>query len=91
MIFPHRKSPAASAFSKPVRYTNLLTSGRLHEHVAEVDCQMTEQFELIVRQTADRQGVTEQAKEKNPMEWVRKMNEIHSAAEEAVLHDMEGF
>ena len=67
-----------------VLYVNLLTSGKLTEHLREIDMAAYEQHETIVRQMAAAQGVTEQLKAENQMLWVGKMNNIHACASEIV-------
>lgn len=65
-----------------VTYTNLLTSGKLNSYLAGIDQQAEEIFERLVKQMAKREGVTEQLKAANSMEWVRKMNSIRGRAVE---------
>lgn len=65
-----------------VRYGNLLTSGKLNGYLADIDRQAEEMFEQLVKQMAECEGVTEQLKAANSMEWVRKMNSIRYRAVE---------
>ena len=65
-------------------YLNLLTSGRLNEYLASVDEQAEDMFSRLVKEYADRQGVTEQLKAENQLEWVGKMNNIRSRAVEII-------
>ena len=51
-------------------YTNLLTSGRLNEYLAEIDKQAKDMFLRLIKQMSEREGVTEQLKTENQMEWV---------------------
>lgn len=67
-----------------ITYTNLLTSGKLNAYLAEIDGQAKELFFRLVKEYADRQGVTERLKADNPLEWVRRMNNIRSAVEEVI-------
>lgn len=67
-----------------ITYTNLLTSGKLNAYLAEIDGQAKELFFRLVKEYADRQGVTERLKEDNPLEWVQRMNNIRSAVEEVI-------
>ena len=53
---------------------NLLTSGKLHSYLAEVDKQAEDMFLRLVKEYADRQDVTEQLKKDNPYEWIGRMN-----------------
>lgn len=63
---------------------NLLTSGRLNEYLASIDEQAEDMFFRLVREYADRQGVTEQLKEENQLLWVQKMNNIHGRVAEII-------
>lgn len=65
-------------------YTNLLTSGGLNAYLAEIDEQAKGMFFRLVKEYADRQGVTEQLKANKPLEWVQKMNNIRNAVEEVI-------
>ena len=65
-------------------YMNLLTSGKLNAHLAEIDRQAEDMFFRLVKQMAEREGVTEQLKAENQMEWVGRMNNIRSRAMEIV-------
>ena len=63
-----------------VLYMNLLTSGKLHSYLAEVDKQAEDMFLRLVKEYADRQDVTEQLKKDNPYEWIGRMNNIQACA-----------
>ena len=65
-------------------YLNLLTSGRLNSYLADIEEQAQERFERIVEQMKQAQGITEQLKAENQMEWVAKMNNIQACARESV-------
>ena len=67
-----------------ILYYNLLTSGKLNAHLAEIDRQAEEMFFRLVKQMAEREGVTEQLKAENQMEWVGKMNNILNSALEVI-------
>ena len=71
-----------------VRYTNLLTSGKLNAYLADIDKQAEDMFFRLVKQMAEREGVTEKLKADNQMEWVARMNNIRSKATEIVNHDI---
>jgi len=73
---------------KKVRYDMLLISGRLHSYLAEVDEQAHCQVELIIKQMAQRQGITEELKAKDFMSWVGAMNNIRNCAEGLVLKEL---
>lgn len=63
---------------------NLLTSGKLHSYLAEVDKQAEDMFLRLVKEYADRQDVTEQLKKDNPYEWIGRMNNIQACVREVV-------
>jgi len=67
-----------------ITYTNLLTSGKLHAYLADIDKQAQERFETLTEQMKQAQGITEQLKSENALEWVRKMNNIRACALEIV-------
>ena len=73
---------------RKVFYTNLLTSGKLNGYLADIDKQAEDMFFRLVKQMAEREGVTEKLKADNQMEWVARMNNIRSRATEIVNHDM---
>ena len=65
-------------------YLNLLTSGRLNEYLASVDEQAEDMFSRLVKEYAERQGVTEQLKAEDQLLWVQKMNNIQACVREVV-------
>ena len=67
-----------------VLYLNLLTSGKLNGYLADIDKQAADMFSWLVKQMAEREGITEQLKADNQMEWVARMNNIRSRATEIV-------
>ena len=71
-----------------VRYTNLLTSGKLNSYLADLDKQAEDMLFRLVEQMAEREGVTEKLKADNQMEWVARMNNIRSRAIEIVNNDI---
>ena len=71
-----------------VLYIDLLTSGKLTQHLNTVDRQSREMLELLVKQMAQAQGITEQLKAEDQMAWVDAMNNIRSAAEEVVMWEV---
>ena len=73
---------------RKVLYLNLLTSGKLNGYLAELDKQAEEMFSQIVKQMAEREGVTENLKADNQMEWVAQMNNIRSRATEMINADL---
>ena len=73
---------------KLVTYLNLLTSGRLNGHLHEVEQTALQRLELLTKQLSAEQGVTEELKEKAPMQWGGLMNNIRSQAEEVILTEL---
>lgn len=71
-----------------VRYINLLTSGKLNGYLADIDKHAENMFFRLVKQMAEREGVTEQLKVDNQMAWVGRMNNIRSRAAEIVNNDI---
>lgn len=74
--------------NRRITYTNLLTSGKLDDYLREIDAQASGQLELMIRQMARAEGVTEQLKAENPLEWARRMNSIKDRAEEIVSDEL---
>ena len=70
--------------NRKVLYFNLLTSGKLNGYLADLDKQAEKMFSMLVRQMAEREGVTEQLKADNQMEWVGRMNNIRSRVTEII-------
>ena len=68
--------------NKQVLLSNLQLSGKMNSYLADIDRQAEEMFERLVKQMADREGVSEQLKTTDPMKWVRRMNSIRNAATE---------
>lgn len=71
-----------------VTYMNLLTSGRLNSHLAEIEQTALSRLEQIMEQTAKAEGVTEELKARDPMRWTGLMNNIRHSAEEAILSEL---
>ena len=69
---------------RPILYTVLLLGGKLSAHLTEIDIRATEMYDLLMKQMAEKEGITEQLKAKDPMAWVGAMNGIRNAAEEIV-------
>ena len=69
---------------KKALFSSLLTQGKLYQHCAEVENQATEMFDVLVEQMKHAEGVTEQLKEENQMEWVCRMQNIEARAREIV-------
>ena len=73
---------------RKITYTNLLTSGKLNSHLAEIQQTAQRRMEQIVAQMAKNQGVTEELKARDQMKWVQMMNNLQNAAEETVLAEL---
>ena len=71
--------------NRKVLYTNLLTTGKLNDHLTEIDKQAEDMFFRLVKQMAEREGVMVKLKADNQMEWVGRMNNIRSRVQEVVL------
>ena len=69
-------------------YQYLLLTGKLNEHLNQIDQEAREQVETLMEQMTEKQGVTEELKAQDQMEWVRLMNNIKASAEEIVLKNM---
>lgn len=69
-------------------YTNLLISGKFNSYLADINRQAEEMFSRLVKQIAEREGVTEKLKTDNQMEWVQKMNNIRNCATEIINADI---
>lgn len=67
-----------------VTYTNLLTSGRLNDYLADIDRQAQERFERLIEGMKQAQGITEHLKAENQLEWVQRLNNIRACAREIV-------
>ena len=69
-------------------YTGMLLSGELNAHLEEIDRSANEMYDLLVKQYAAREGVTEQLKADDQMEWVRRMNCIRERVEETISNEL---
>ena len=73
---------------KKVLYFNLLTSGKLNEHLVDIDTSACNMAEYLIKEMTIRQGVTEKLKAEDMMRWVGLMNNIRSCVDEIVLNDI---
>ena len=71
-----------------ITYTNLLTSGRLNAYLADIDRQAQERLETLTEQMKQAQGITEQLKAENALEWVGRMNNIRACAMEIINEEI---
>lgn len=74
--------------NRKVLYLNLLTSGKLNKYLSDLDKQAEEMFSRLIKQMAEREGVTEQLKADNQMEWIGRMNNIRNRATEVINTDI---
>ena len=72
----------------PIIFSELLLSGHLYPHLLEIDRACHGRMELLIRQMAAQEGVTEALKAADQMEWIRRMNSIQNRAEEIVLSEL---
>ena len=73
---------------RKITYTNLLTSGKLSSHLAEIQQTTQRRMEEIVAQMAKAEGMTEELKARDQMKWVQMKNNLQNAAEEMVLAEL---
>ena len=71
-----------------VLFTTLLTQGKLYQHCAEIENQAQQMYETIINQMKEAEGVTEQLKEENQLEWVCWMQNIEERVREIVLNEL---
>ena len=73
---------------RKVMYYNLLTSGKLHSHLADIEEQAQDLFSRLIKEYAEKEGITEQLKATDQMKWVQKMNNIRERVMEIVYTDV---
>ena len=73
---------------KKVLFTTLLTQGKLYQHCAEIENQAQQMFDVLVKQMKDAEGVTEQLKEDNQLEWLQKVNNICNRVTEIITAEL---
>ena len=73
---------------RPILYTNLLTSCKLSEHLADIEKECSERMDSLVKAMAKQEGVTEALKAADQIAWARRMNNIRNRAEEIVLNEI---
>ena len=71
-----------------VRYYNLLTSGKHNSYLADIEQQAQDLFLRLVKELAEKEGITEKLKADNQMEWVGRMNNIHNRVSEIIMHEI---
>jgi hypothetical protein len=73
---------------RPGLYERLILSGKLYEHLAEIDTCCDDRMERMVRQMTDAEGISEEMKARDQLAWVRCMNSIRQRAEEMILNEL---
>ena len=73
---------------KKAAFSTLLAEGKLYQHCAEAEKQARDMFDTLVEQMKDAEGVTEQLKEQDQLEWVQRMNSIQQRAREVILNEL---
>lgn len=74
--------------NKKVVFTILLAEGKLWQYLSDIDTQAQQMYDALVEQMKESEGVTEQLKEENQMDWVQKMNSIQARAKETVFNEL---
>lgn len=74
--------------NQKVLYTQLLLSGKLNDHLADINEQANDMFFRLIKQMAEQDGITEQLKAENQMEWIGRMNNIRYRAIKIVMNDL---
>ena len=72
----------------PARYSSLILTGKLWTYLADLNEQAEERLDLIIEQMKAAEGVTEELKARNQLEWVRRMNKIRNRAEEIINSEL---
>ena len=86
-VWAHRRRQYLKQHHK-ILYYNQLTSGKLRSHLTDIEEEAQSLFLRLVKEYAEREGVTEQLKAENPTEWVQKMNNIRNRVAETVCADL---
>ena len=73
---------------RPVLYTRLILSGKLYDHLAEIDETSRERMDRMIPQMAQAEDINEMLKARDPMAWVGQMNALKHQAEEIILHEL---
>ena len=73
---------------KKVLFSTLLIQGKLYQHCSEIENQARDMYDILIEQMKEIEGITEQLKEENQIEWVVRMNNIESRAREIVYQEL---
>lgn len=74
--------------NRKAEYSIMLIYNTLQDHLIEVDRTAKERYDLLMKQFAERENITEELKANNQMEWVQKMNNIKNSVEEIILKEL---
>ncbi len=73
---------------RPILYSNLVLSGKLHSYLADIDTQARNKLHLLITRLAKKEGINEQLKSQDQLAWVGAMNNIRNRAEEIILQEV---
>jgi len=73
---------------RPGLYTRLILSGKLYEHLAEIDACCSDRIDRMIRQMAESEGINEKLKTSDQLGWISRINSIHQRAEEIILDEL---
>ena len=73
---------------KKVLFTTLLTQGKLYQHCAKLENQAREMYDTLIERMKETEGITEQLKEENQLEWLQRMGNIQQSAKEIVISEL---
>ena len=73
---------------RPILYSNLVLSGKLHSYLADIDTQARNKLHLLITRLAKKEGINEQLKSQDQLAWVGAMNNIRNRAEEIILQEL---
>lgn len=73
---------------KSALFNSLLIKGKLYQHCAELEKQANEMYDVLIEQMKEAEGVTEELKERDQMEWVQRMGSIEARAREMVCNEL---
>ena len=98
LVLPNRKNVILGKYgrmrarylkeNKKVEYRIMLIDNTLQDHLIETDKTANERYDLLMKQFAEKENITEELKATNQMEWVGKMNSIKNAVEEIILKEL---
>jgi hypothetical protein len=95
---PHRKNIKIGKYgrmrakylkeNKKAEYSIMLIDNTLQDHLIEIDKTANERYNLLIKQFAEKENITEELKANNQMEWVKMMNNIKNSVEEIILKEL---